>query len=203
MSQVSNAAYHAPAPMKWKTREVVFLAMIGVVFALLYLAWVQLWLAVQAVTGPLAMDILFGFWFSGSIFAAYIIRKPFASFFAAILASFVQILAGNPSGAILLLTGLVQGAGSEVPLSLFRWKRYSLSVLLAAGAVAAVFSFVYNWFRFSYWELEVGLLIAMFVIRVLSGMLLGGLLGKVLADAVHKTGVTNGLAIDAAKRANS
>ena len=185
--------------MKWTTRETVFLAMIGVVFAFLYLAWVQLWLAVQAVTGPLAMDVLFGFWFSGSIFAAYLIRKPFASFLAAMLASFIQILAGNPAGAVLLLTGLVQGAGSEVPLAAFRWRRYSIPVLLAAGAVAAVFSFIYNWFRFSYWELEAGLLIAMLVIRVASGMLLGGLLGKLLADAVRKTGVTQGLEIERAE----
>ena len=185
--------------MKWTTREIVFLAMIGVVFAFLYLAWVQLWLAVQAVTGPLAMDVLFGFWFSGSIFAAYLIRKPFASFFAALLASFVQILAGNPAGAVLLLTGLVQGAGSEVPLASFRWRRYSIPVLLAAGAVAALFSFIYNWFRFSYWELEIGLLIAMLAIRMVSGMLLGGLLGKLLADAVRKTGVTSGLAIERAE----
>lgn len=181
---------------KWTTRETVFLAVIGVVFAMLYLGWVQLWLAVQALTGPLAMDVLFGFWFSGSIFAAYLIRKPFASFLAAILASFIQILAGNPSGAVLLLTGLVQGAGSEVPLALFRWKRYSLPVLMASGACASLFSFVYNWFRFSYWELNVGLVIAMLIIRLLSGIFLGGVLGKVLGDAVARTGVTGGLAIE-------
>ncbi len=36
----------------------------------------------------------------------------------------------------------------------------------------------------------------MFVIRVTSGVLLGGLLAKVLADQVKKTGVFRGLSID-------
>lgn len=191
-----------PAALRraWTMRETVTLAIIGVVFAFLYLAWVQLWLVLQSVTGPLAMDVLMGFWFSGSMFAAYIIRKPLVAFTTAMLTVFVQILAGNPSGAILLLTGLVQGAGSEVPFALTRWKRYSTPVLMASGATTAVFSFIYTWFRFSYWELATGLVITMLVIRIISGVVLGGLLGRFLAEAVYKTGVTSGLAIDYAKR---
>ena len=184
----------------WTLRETVTIAVIGVVFAFLYLAWVQLWLVVQAVTGPLAMDVLMGFWFSGSIFAAWIIRKPFVAFTTAMLTVVVQILAGNPSGAVLLLTGLVQGAGSEVPFALTRWKRYSLPVVMASGAVTSVFSFVYTWIRFGYGELAVGLVITMFAIRVISGIVLGGLLGRFLAGAVHQTGVTSGLAVDYATR---
>ncbi len=186
--------------MKWSVRESVLLAIIGVVFAVLYLGWVQLWLFLQALTGPFIMEVMMGFWFSGSIFAAYIIRKPLASFLTAMLSVVVQILGGNPSGAILLLTGLVQGAGTEVPLAATRWRRYSLPVLMVSGATASVFSFVYNWFRFGYHELETGLVIAMLVVRIVSGIVLAGVLGKYLADAVHKTGVTSGLAIDRAKR---
>lgn len=190
----------APAERSaWTMRETVTVAVIGVVFAFLYLAWVQVWLVLQAIFGPLTMDVLMGFWFSGSIFAAYIIRKPFVAFTTAMLTVVVQILAGNPSGAILLLTGLVQGAGSEVPFALTRWKRYSLPLLLASGAVTSLFSFVYTWFRFSYWALDPGLVTAMLAIRVISGIVLGGLLGKFLADAVSRTGVTSGLAIDHAK----
>lgn len=181
---------------QWSVRETVTLAIIGVAFAFLYLGWVQVWLVLQAVLGPLTMDVLMGFWFSGSIFAAWLIRKPGAAFGTAMLTVIVQIIAGNPSGAVLLLTGLVQGAGSEVPFMLTRWKRYSWPVLIASGACTSVFSFVYTWFRFSYWELAGGLVLAMFVIRLISGMLLGGVLGRLLAGAVHRTGVTSGLAVD-------
>jgi energy-coupling factor transport system substrate-specific component len=184
----------------WTQREIVIVAAIGVVFGMLYLAWLQLWLLVQGLTGPLALDVLFGFWFIASIIAAYIIRKPGVAFTAEVIAAIAEVLTGNPSGVILLLTGVIQGAGAELVFALTRWRHYSLPVLLASGASAAVFSFVYNWFRFSYWELSLGLLIIMFVLRVLSGMLLGGWLGKVMADGLYNTGVLQGLAIDRARR---
>jgi len=199
----ANASTHARSRVlppalrpQWTVRETVTLAIIGVVFAFLYLGWVQVWLVLQSVLGPLTMDVLMGFWFSGSIFAAWLIRKPGAAFGTAMLTVIVQIIAGNPSGAVLLLTGLVQGAGSELPFMLTRWKRYSWPVLIASGACTSVFSFVYTWFRFSYWELAGGLVLAMFVIRLISGMALGAVLGRLLAGAVHRTGVTTGLAVD-------
>lgn len=184
----------------WTQREIVIIAAIGVVFGMLYLAWVQLWLLVQGLTGPLSMDVMFGFWFLASVIAAYIIRKPGVAFTAEVIAAIAEVLTGNPSGAILLLTGVIQGAGAEVPFALTRWRNYRLPVLLASGASAAIFSFVYNWFRFSYWKLNVGLLITMFILRVLSGAILGGWLGKVLAEGLYKTGVLQGLAIDKARR---
>ena len=202
----TNGSGERPRPVppalrpKWTMRETVTIAIIGVVFAFLYLGWVQVWLVVQAATGPLAMDVMMGFWFSGSIFAAWLIRKPFVAFSTAMITVVVQILAGNPSGAVLLLTGLVQGAGSEVPFAFTRWRRYSWPVVMASGASTAIFSFVYTWFRFGYYELAGGLVITMLVIRVISGIVLGGILGRVLAAAVHKTGVTSGLAVDYAIR---
>ncbi len=184
----------------WTIRETVTVAIIGVVFAFLYLGWVQVWLITQSIFGPLTMDVLMGFWFSASMFAAWIIRKPGVALTTAMITAVVQIIAGNPSGAILLLTAFVQGAGSEVPFALTRWKRYSLQVLMAAGACAAVFSFIYTWFRFSYGELDTGLVMAMASIRVVSGAVLGGVLAWLLARAIHKTGVTSGLAVDYQER---
>lgn len=205
--QNTNTTTEAPAisptsarSSRWNQREIVIVAAIGVVFGMLYLAWVQLWLFVQAITGPIAMEVLFGFWFLASIVAAYIIRKPGAAFIAEVITAIAEVMTGNPSGVILLLTGVIQGLGAEVPFALTGWRNYKLPVLLASGASASIFSFVYNWVRFSYWELNVGLLITMFVLRLLSGMLLGGWLGKILADSLYNTGVLQGLALDRAKR---
>lgn len=192
-----KTAEHPPALTRpsWTMRETVVLAVISVVFAFLHLAWIQVWLILQAFIGPLAMDIVMGFWYSSSIFAAYILRKPFAGLVTALLSVTVQILAGNPSGAIMLLTGLVQGAGCEVPLAMTRWKRYSLPVMIACGISTALFSFVYTWFRFSYHQLAPSLVLTMLVIRVISGALLGGVVAWFLARAVVKTGVTAGLTV--------
>lgn len=185
-----------PRQSGWTTRETVVVSVSSVVFGMLYLAWVQLWLIAQGLIGPLAMDIVFGFWFAGSVFNAYVIRKPFVALSTALIASLAEVLTGNPAGAILLLTGLVQGAGSELPFLLTRWRRYSVPILALSSVSAAIFSFAYNWVRFDYQTLEAGLLIAMFAIRITSGVLLGSLLPLFFARRLRRTGVFAGLAVD-------
>jgi energy-coupling factor transport system substrate-specific component len=185
---------------RWTLRETLVIAVLGVVFAVLYLGWVQVWLIAQAIFGAVTMDVVMGFWFIASIVAAAIIRKPGVAFTSEVLAGGVEILLGSPAGLLLLLSGAVQGAGAEVVFAATRWRNYSLPVLMAAGVGAAVFSFAYTWIRFNYGALQPGLLIAMFVLRCLSGALLGGWLGHVIVEALYKTGALAGLAIDYDRR---
>jgi energy-coupling factor transport system substrate-specific component len=184
----------------WTLREILIVAVLGAVFGILYLAWVQVWLIAQAVFGPVTMDVVMGFWFIVSIIAAAIIRKPGAALISELLAAATQILLGSPAGLLLLLTGLVQGAGAEAVFAATRWRDYRLPVLIAAGIGASVFSFVYTWIRFDYGALAPGLLVTMFVLRCLSGALLGGVLGHFIVEALYRTGVLSGLPIDHAKR---
>jgi energy-coupling factor transport system substrate-specific component len=185
---------------RWSLREILVVAVLGAVFGVLYIGWVQVWLIAQAIFGPVTMDVVMGFWFIVSIIAAAIIRKPGAALLSELLAAVVQILMGSPAGLLLLLTGLVQGAGAEAVFAATRWKNYRLPVLMAAGVGAAVFSFTYTWIRFDYGALAPGLLVAMFVLRCLSGALLGGLAGHFITEALYRTGVLSGLAIDRDRR---
>jgi energy-coupling factor transport system substrate-specific component len=184
----------------WTLREILIVTVLGAVFGVLYLAWVQVWLIAQAIFGPVTMDVVMGFWFIVSIIAAAIIRKPGAALVSELLAAATQILLGSPAGLLLLLTGLIQGAGAEAVFAATRWRNYRLPVLIAAGIGASIFSFVYTWIRFDYGALAPGLLITMFLLRCLSGALLGGLLGHVIVEALYRTGVLSGLAIDHVKR---
>ena len=189
------------ASWSWTLREILIVAVLGAAFGVLYLAWVQIWLITQAIFGPVTMDVVMGFWFIVSIIAAKIIRKPGAALLSELLTAVVQILLGSPAGLLLLVTGLVQGAGAEAVFAATRWRNYRLPVLIAAGIGAAVFSFVYTWIRFDYGALAPGLLVAMFVLRCLSGALLGGLAGHLIAEALYRTGVLSGLAMDRDRRA--
>jgi energy-coupling factor transport system permease protein len=184
----------------WTLREILIVTLLGAVFGVLYLGWVQVWLIAQAVFGPVTMDVVMGFWFIVSIIAAAIIRKPGAALFSEVLAAAVQVMLGSPAGLLLLLTGLVQGAGAEVVFAATRWRRYTLPVLMAAGVGAAVFSFIYTWIRFDYGALAPGLLVVMFTLRCLSGALLGGLFGHLIVESLYRTGVLSGLPIDHARR---
>ena len=184
----------------WTLREILIVAVLGAVFGVLYLAWVQVWLIAQAVFGAITMDVVMGFWFIVSIIAAAIIRKPGAAFLSEVLAAVVQVLLGSPAGLILILSGIVQGAGAEAVFAATRWRNYRLPVLMLAGIGAALFSFIYTWIRFDYGALEPGLLVAMFILRCLSGALLGGLAGYYVVEALYRTGVLSGLAIDHDRR---
>lgn len=184
----------------WTMRETMIVAVLGAVFGVLYLGWVQVWLIAQAIFGSVTMDVVMGFWFIVSIIAAAIIRKPGVALASELLAAAVQILLGSPAGLLLLVTGLVQGAGAEAVFAATRWRNYSLPVLMAAGVGSAIFSFAYTWIRFDYGSLAPTLLVVMFVLRCLSGALLGGLLGHLIVKALYKTGVLSGLAIDHDKR---
>lgn len=184
----------------WTLREILVVAVLGAVFGVLYLAWVQVWLIAQAVFGAITMDVVMGFWFIVSIIAAAIIRKPGAALLSEVLAALVQVLLGSPAGLLLLVTGLVQGAGAEAVFAATRWRNYRLPVLLAAGVGAAVFSYIYTWIRFDYGALEPLLLVAMFVLRCASGALLGGFAGHLVTEALYRTGVLSGLRIDRDRR---
>ena len=189
-----------PKERSWTLRETLVIAVLGGVFAVLYIGWVQVWLIAQAIFGTVTMDVVMGFWFIVSIVAAAIIRKPGVAFASEVLAAGVEILLGSPSGLLLLVSGAVQGAGAELVFGMTRWRNFSLPVLMAAGVGAAIFSFAYTWIRFDYGALQPTLLIAMFLLRCLSGALLGGLLGYVVVEALYKTGALAGLAIDYEKR---
>ncbi len=184
----------AAAGRRWSLREIVLLFALGAVFGVLYLAWVQVWLVAQAVAGPLAMDAMMGFWFTASIVAASAIRKPFAAFGAEVAAALAEILTGNPGGLVLLLTGIIQGAGAEVAFAATRWRRYDVPVLMASGVTAALASYAYTWVRFDYGALDGGLLVAMLLVRIASGVVLGGLLGWLMARSLARTGVFDHLA---------
>lgn len=178
-----------PTQRAWTLKEIVVLSALGVAFAPLYMAWIQVWALATGLLGPIGLDVVFGFWFIVSIICAYIFRKPGAALFSEWIAAVVQIPLGSPSGAWLILTGLVQGLGAEAAFFATRYRRFDLPVLVAAGVGAAVFSFAYNWVRFGYGQLAPGLLLAMLALRVLSGAVLAGLLGKVIADGLAATGV--------------
>jgi energy-coupling factor transport system substrate-specific component len=177
--------------------DLVLLATLAVVFGFLYWALVQVWGPLRLAMGPLgdlAQNLLIGGWFVVAPLAIYIVRKPLVGVTTEILASIVEVVfLGSPVGPILLLTGLVQGAGSELPFAITRYRRFEWGVFAVSGLSAAVFSFVYNVFRLGWLGQDYVLLRLGF--QLSSGILLGGILAKIMGDALLGTGVLDNYAI--------
>ena len=138
----------------------------------------------------------------GGLIVPYVIRRPGAALLGEMVAAFVSMVLINQWGAAVLLSGLVQGLGAELVFGARGWKNYRLPTLLLAGAVAGAFSLLLDSLVYSYWsQYSIASIPAALVIVAASGAVLGGLLSKVVADALLRTGVLGGLAISKERRA--
>ncbi|MCF3943734.1 ECF transporter S component [Oceanobacillus alkalisoli] len=184
----------------WKLKEIVLMSILGVVFGIIYLAFFLVGQGIRNVLAPFGLapfgyEIIFGIWFIVSIIAAYIIRKPGVAFTAELIAGVTEVLLGTAAGPGLILAAAIQGLGAELAFALTRWKDYRLRILILSGIFAAIFSFTWNLFSSGNIALAPTLLVAMLVVRVISGALLAGVLGKWLSDQLAKTGVLRGYAL--------
>ncbi|MCY9528117.1 MULTISPECIES: ECF transporter S component [Paenibacillus] len=185
---------------QWKLRDIVVLSSLSVVFAVIYLLFLQLGNVLVGFMGPMGYEVIFGIWFIVSIIATYIIRKPGAAVISETVAGLIEVLIGNAVGPILIVSALIQGLGAEAVFAATRYRNYSTKVLMLAGVGSAVFSFAWGYFRSGYAAYSVGLILAMFVVRCISGALLSGLLGKWIADALANTGVLRSFPIAKGQR---
>ncbi|KPH74484.1 MULTISPECIES: ECF transporter S component [Bacillaceae] len=185
---------------QWKLKEIVLMSILGVVFGIIYLAFFLVGQAIQNILAPFGLapfgyEVIFGIWFIVSIVAAYILRKPGVAFTAEVIAGITEVLLGTTAGPGLILSAAVQGAGAELAFALTKWKDYRLRVLIFSGMSAALISFVWHLFYAGNITLTPWLLVATLVVRVISGALLAGVLGKWISDQLAKTGVLRGYAL--------
>ncbi|CDQ41251.1 MULTISPECIES: ECF transporter S component [Virgibacillus] len=179
----------------WKLKEIIVMSVLAVVFGIVYLAFLPVGKLLVSLLGPIGYDFIFGIWFIVSIIAAYIIRKPGAAFLSETIAATVEMLLGNAMGPIIIITGMIQGLGAEAAFAATRYKRYSLWVLMLAGIGAAIFSFVWGYFRSGFTALSTPYIVSMLVIRMISGAIIAGLIGKTISDSLAKTGVLSSFAL--------
>ena len=179
---------------KWNLKEVILMAVLAVVFAVVYLAVFYVGLALQtalapAGLAPLGFEIIYGVWFMAAAIAAYIIRKPGTALITEVLAAVVELLAGNPGGVVLIITGVIQGLGCEAGFALFRYKRFNLLAMSSAGILAALFIFIFELFYLQYYLLSPTLLAVQLLVRFISAITFTGIISKLACDGLARTGV--------------
>jgi energy-coupling factor transport system substrate-specific component len=179
----------------WRLKEVIVMAALSVVFGVVYLAFLPVGGVLVGFMGPIGYEPIFGIWFIVSIITAYIIRKPGAAFVSETIAATIEVMLGNGLGPIIILVGMIQGIGAEAVFAATKWKKYTLGVLMLAGMGSAVTSFIWGMFQGGYIAYAPSYILAMFVIRLISGALIAGWLGKVISDALAKTGVLSSFAL--------
>lgn len=192
---------------KWELRDVILMAVLGAVFAVVYLAVFYAGLGLQTLLTPFGLapfgfEVIYGIWFMAATIAAYIIRKPGAALITEILAAAIELLMGNAGGAVLLLTGFIQGLGCELGFAAFRYRRFDLVSMSVASVLAASFIFAFELYYLQYILLSPLLLASQLIVRFSSAVLFSGLLSKRLCDALASTGAVKGFPLGSRRAAS-
>ena len=178
-------------------KDIVLIVVLGVVFGFLYWALVQAWSGLSIAMGPagdLSQHILFGGWLLVAPIAVAIIRRPFVGVIAEIIASVIEVVfLGSAVGPLLFLSAAIQGIGSELPFALTRYRRFGWGVFAVSGLLGAGLVFFWSGFRFGWYGQDIFFL--RLAMQAVSGIILGGLLAKVIVDALARTGVVDNFAI--------
>jgi energy-coupling factor transport system substrate-specific component len=180
---------------RWRTVDIVVTAVLGVAFGVVFWAWGLIWNATGAAFAafPPAQAFMYGVWLLPAVVAPLIVRRAGAGLFAEFIAAVVSALLGSAWGAQVLLYGLLQGLAGEAGYAVFRYRRYGwpqalLSAVLA-GAMAAALD-LYYWYPTwaGNWKLTY------VVVVVASTVIVSGLGGRALVQALARTGALSSFA---------
>lgn len=181
------------APRSYRTIDLVTIALLGVAFGVIFWGWGKLYepLSAAAVFSfPPSAGLLAGPWLLAGVLGGLIIRKPGAAFATEFIAAAVStvVIGGTQWGFSVFASGFVQGLGAELAFLLFGYRRFGLAVACLAGALAATFESVYEWFFYwTDWGFDDKLAYLGFF--VVSGVALAGVGGWLLTRALAAAGV--------------
>ena len=174
---------------RWRTRDIVVAAVIGVAFGVAFWVFGAVWRAVEFV-GP-AQNILYGAWLMPALVAPLVIRKPGAALFAELVAAGLSALLGSSWGVDTLLSGFVQGAAAELVFAFTLYRLWSFPVLAAAGVASSAAAFVHDvvvWYA----GYAADVLVVIAVTMAISGLILLPAVSIALVRALRRAGVLEG-----------
>ena len=171
----------------WKLQEIILVAMLCIVFGVVYLAGVYLasflsTLLTPVGLAPLANELVFGVWFMASTLAAYILQKPGAAIVAEVLAALIEVLLGNMYGPMVIVAGIIQGAGGEIVFAAGGYKKFDRRMVCLASVGCCITSFLWSFVRSGYGKLA-------------SSLIFSGVLSKAIGDGLARTGLLKGYAL--------
>ncbi|GAA4616739.1 ECF transporter S component [Saccharopolyspora hordei] len=178
------------AAFRYRTIDVVTVAMLGVAIGVAFWGWSQLYQVLSALSAfafPPTSGLFGGAWLLGGVVGGLVVRKPGAALVTELVAASVEALLGNSWGLSTVVSGGLQGLGVELVLAVFLWKRFGLVVAALGAAVAAAFESVYEWqVYYPDWALPYQL--AHLGFFVVSGVVIAGLGGWALVRGLAGTG---------------
>ena len=173
----------------YSTRDIVILAIIAAIAGVVNTGMGNLWYLANSSLGPLGGALLQGSFMWAYVLVMWLIRKPGAALALGIIEAAVEILLGNASGVGTLGWGISQGLAIEVVMAIAMYSKFDLVAALCAGAASSQFGTIWTAIFFGWdpaYAKDVWLAVP---INIISGIILSGLVGYLLAQAIAKTGL--------------
>ena len=126
-----------------------------------------------------------------------IVRKPGASAYVLLVASFVEVVLGTKYSVSLVVIALVQALAAEAVFAVFRYRRWTLGVtLLSAVAIGIVYNFYLLFFYYQAFSFFSPRGLIGTACELLSAVVFAGFGSWVLYRALAKSGVLTRFAPD-------
>jgi energy-coupling factor transport system substrate-specific component len=178
---------------RWRTRDIVVAAVIGVAFGVVFWAWNLVYAGVEPIFAfaPPARDIMYGVWLMPAVLAPLIIRKPGAALFAEMVAASVSALLGTVWSVDVLLSGFIQGAAAELVFAFTLYRSYAFVTLILAAGASALGAWVHDWVLY-YPTIEPAIQFFRLAVMVLSAAVIAAGGSVLLVRSLRRTGVLDG-----------
>jgi energy-coupling factor transport system substrate-specific component len=179
------------SPMSWRVRDIIIASVLGVTMGVLFAVWNVVNTPLLDPLGALMPGVSaigHGVWLLGGIVTALVVKKPGSAFYGEFVAATVSALVGNQWGVLTLLYGAVQGLGAEIVFALFLYRAWGLLPALLAGLGSGIAMAMADLTLF-YAALDTQFKVVYASASVLSGVLVAGLGGWLLARALQRAGV--------------
>lgn len=175
---------------KWSLRDVTFLAIIAIFFGVIFEVWSVAYYAVAATPlKPYANDLTLGVWLMAAPLAGAILQKVGSSLLGEVLAAAVEMMLFSSWGAANLISGFVQGVGTELGFAATGYKNWGKLGLTFSVITTTIVTFIWDLFNSGYADYKPSLMITLFIIRLISAGFFGGILVYYIQKLVAKSGV--------------
>ncbi len=195
---VATGQVAGPLPAtRWRTRDIVVTAIIGVAFGVVFWAWGLAWSGFDPLFAfaPPAKDLLYAVWLVPAVLAPLIVRKPGAALFAEMVAAGVSTLIGSQWGPDTLLSGFVQGAAAELVFAFALYRAWSFPVLAIAAVASAAGAWVHDWAIY-YTDVSLDLQLIRGLMMAISAVVIVAGGSVLLVRALREAGVLEGFPAD-------
>lgn len=176
---------------KWQLKDVILLAFLSIFFGGVFVGSGYLFDILTLILASLGLqafanEILFGLWCMAAPIAAIFVPRVGSATIGEVLAALAEVLYGSQFGLGALLSGLVQGLGSELGFIVTK-NRYESWLSLTANSIGiTLVSFVYEYIKLGYYAFSLPFVLSLLVVRFISVFFFCTILVRAIVKLYHQ-----------------